>query len=436
MAIPDEVVASTPQYPDIHPRTPVARLRNDFVAEELERSFEIDLVAAVTGMAPTYIRHALEARASRVSLAQVLWLLDLDAFAETFVPRSGIPDYLLARTTAPVVVLPLPDQHDLVPGSAYDLIPRLPNESVQCVVTSTPYWGTRLYEQSTEVNWADGQSCAFGHEQTPEAFIRHTVELLFLLKRTLKPAASVWWNLMDTYNTRTQIRTNAAETLRAMQGHDKRGWKDYSCRRYSAGHSFLEDGEQCLIPSRVAERASRIGYWVKSVITWKKLGSMPETVDSRVTREVEYILHLSIQRTPYFKREHYERLTPEQGGRNFRFEADKLTDIWFLPTASGQDGHGAQFSVALPGRCIALSTEEDDLVLDPFVGAGTTSVAAKMLGRRSVGFDISETYLATANYKLAAAERVATQVALPNLADVELTERVAQAPSACDGTSS
>ena len=95
------------------------RLRNDFAVEELERSFELDLVAAVTGMAPTYIRHALGIRAPRVSLAEVLSLLDLDAFSETFVPRSGIPEYLLARTTAPVVVLPLPDQHDLVLGSAY-----------------------------------------------------------------------------------------------------------------------------------------------------------------------------------------------------------------------------------------------------------------------------------------------------------------------------
>ena len=220
---------------------------------------------------------------------------------------------------------------------------------MQCVVTSTPYWGTRLYEQSTEVNWADGESCAFGHEQTPEAFIRHTVELLFLLKRTLRRGGVGVVEPNGSYNTRTQIRTNAAETLRAMQGREKRGWKDYDSRRYSAGHSFLEDGEQCLIPSRVAERASRIGYLVKSIITWKKLGSMPETVDSRVTREVEYILHLSIQRTPYFRREHYERLTPEHGGRNSRFEADKLTDIWFLPTASGQDGHGAQFPVALSG---------------------------------------------------------------------------------------
>src|SRR5690606_14561549 len=145
---------------------------------------------------------------------------------------------------------------------------------------------------------------------------------------------------------------------------------------------------------------SRIGYWVKSQITWKKEGSLPETVSTRVTREAEYILHLSLQRSPYFDKEAFRYLPKRLGGRNTRFEFDKITDVWCLPTATGSDGHGAQFPRALPGRCIGLSTEENDLVLDPFVGTGTTSLAAKKLGRRSVGFDIDQNYLETAEKRL------------------------------------
>ena len=82
--------------------------------------------------------------------------------------------------------------------------------SVQCVVTSTPYWGMRVYEDMQSVVWADGDVCPYGHEQTPEGFVRHTVEMLVAMSRVLTDDGSIWWNVMDTFMTRTQIRGNAA----------------------------------------------------------------------------------------------------------------------------------------------------------------------------------------------------------------------------------
>lgn len=397
---------------DIHPRTPTDALVRDFSDEALDKTFSLGLVSAVVGMSPTFVKKALGSMGDAVSLKQVLQLLDMDAFAETFIPRSRIPQYLLSwQSPSPAQAIELPNGQgqDFIQGSATSLIPRLPRNSVQCVVTSTPYWGLRLYNDSFLVNWADGESCPFGNEQTPEAFIRHTTELLFLLKPAITSTGSVWWNLMDTYNTRTQIRENAAETLRAMRGEDSRGWHDYDCRRYSAGHSFLADGEQCIIPSRVAERASRLGYLVKSIITWKKNGSMPETVDTRVTRELEYIIHLSVERSPLFNKTAFRELAESLGGRNATFEGDKLTDVWCFRTSAGQDGHGAQFPVELPARCIALSTNEGDLVLDPFIGSGTTAVAARRLGRRCLGFDVSDSYLELARNKANGTHRAKRQ---------------------------
>jgi hypothetical protein len=70
-------------------------------------------------------------------------------------------------------------------GNARDLLRRLAPSSIQCVVTSSPYWGMRIYENTRPVKWADGDHCAYGFEQTPEGFIRHTVELLYLLKPAL-----------------------------------------------------------------------------------------------------------------------------------------------------------------------------------------------------------------------------------------------------------
>jgi DNA modification methylase len=399
-----ETENSTKHIRDIFPRSPVAELQRDWSAAELSTQFDREHVSAAVGMAESFIRRALGKPVERITLKDVLFLLNLDVYAETFVPRSMVPQYLFSTLgRSEPVPLQLTDAHILIQGCAKDLIPRIPTGSVRCVVTSTPYWGTRLYEEPSPVKWADGESCVFGNEQTPEGFIRHTAELLYLLKDSITSNGSVWWNLMDTYNTRTQIRQNAAETLRAMQGKDERGWLDYDCRRYSAGHSYLKDGEQCGIPAKVAARASRLGYYVKSMISWKKEQSMPETVSTRVTRQVEYVIHLSKERSPLFHKEEYTRLPAALGGRNEAFESGKVTDVWVFSSSPGRDGHGAQFPMALPARCIALSTDEGDYVLDPFVGSGTTLVAAALLQRKAIGFDLSASYLATAKDRLNAA---------------------------------
>ncbi len=205
---------------------------------------------------------------------------------------------------------------------------------------------------------------------------------------------------MDTYNTRTQIRSSAVEALNAMKGMDQRSWGDHECRRYSSSHSYLKDGEICHIPSRIAERAAKIGYFVKSVITWAKTSSMPEPQNSRVSRAMENIIHLSVVRTPKFDKNAYLHLPEHLGGRNCTLEVGKVSDVWMLPTSAGRDGHGAQFPLSLPGRCIGLTTDVGDLVLDPFVGSGTSGQAAIDLGRRFVGIDVSTTYLKVAEKKL------------------------------------
>jgi DNA modification methylase len=295
------------------------------------------------------------------------------------------------------------EEFRLMHGHVLDQLKELPRNSVKCVVTSTPYWGLRIYKDPYFVQWADGEESPYGHEQTPEGFLRHTTEVLAAIYDVLKDDGSVWWNVMDSFNTRTQIRGNAVEALRAMQGKDDRSWGEHECRRYSAGHSYLKDGEQCLIPAQIAERAARIGYYVKSVITWAKTSSLPEPQESRVSRNLEYILHLTKERTPHFNKDIYRSLPASLGGRNNGSETDKLSDVWTLPTSSGRDGHGAQFPIALPARCIALTTNENDLVLDPFVGAGNSGVAARALGRRFVGIDVSEEYLGTARRRISEA---------------------------------
>jgi DNA modification methylase len=383
---------------DVKPQTPVATFKLN--GEAPHETVPIERVAPLVGMAPTFIRKVVGSKAP-LTPASIALLVNQDSFVETFIPRSKILHYLFSAQPTDTASRPLPaSAYSLLRGNALELISRLPSRTVQCVVTSTPYWAMRLYQEMAAVKWADGEECIFGLEQTPEGFVRHSVEVITALARVLTDDGSIWWNIMDTFNTRTQIRGNAAEALRAMQGKETRSWKQYNCRRYSAGHSYLKDGEQCLIPFKIAERVSRAGLYVKSVICWAKTSTLPEPQDSRVSRNVEYILHISKCRAPLFQKESYRSTPAPLGGRNTELEADKLSDYWVLPTSSGRDGHGAQFPIALPGRCIALSSNKGGLVLDPFVGAGTSGEAALRLGRRFIGIDTSESYLATARRRL------------------------------------
>lgn len=375
---------------DVKPSTPVSVFtRKTGIVE----SFAINDVAPVVGMSSRFI-HKVVGNRNILSLDDIYALLDQDAFQETFVPRSKITDYLVnqakqqKRTTSSKHA-PL---NCVLHGDANDLIDSLPNEQVQCVVTSTPYWAMRIYDEMHQTSWADGEKCPFGLEQTPEGFIRHSVEILYKLYPKIKAKGSIWWDIMDTYNTRTQIRNNAVEALRAMQGKETKKWTDHAYKRYSCGHSFLKDGEQCLIPHRIAERAAKIGYYVKSIISWCKSSSLPEPQNSRVSRDVEYILHLAKTRTPFFQKECYLSFPKEIGGKQ-EMESEKLSDFWYLPTSSGRDGHGAQFPLQLPGRCILLSSKEKDIVFDPFSGSGTTLLAAKKLNRNYLGIDTSTQYI-------------------------------------------
>jgi DNA modification methylase len=390
--------------PNIYPRTAIAKLDRAKYQGRPEM-FSVKDVAPVVGMAESFIRRIFGNK-KELTVDDVLELLDQDAFAETFVPRSRVLDYLLSELDTEVRSAEFSDDQrwKLLHGDFRQIVGTLPVASVQCVVTSTPYWGMRIYKDSQLVKWADDEECAFGHEQTPEGFIRHTVEVLHRLRPVLTDSASIWWNLMDTYMTRTQIRGNAYEALQAMDGRNRQKWGDHENHRYSAGHSYIKDGEQSGIPALVAERASRIGYYTKSIITWAKIISLPEPQNSRVSRSLEYVLHLSTRRAPKFDKSAYRRLGATLGGRNTLYEGDKLSDVWVLPVSSGGDGHGAQFPLALPGRCIAISTDPEDVVLDPFVGSGNTAVAALTLGRRILGVDVSQQYLDVAEAKIRALE--------------------------------
>ena len=191
-------------------------------------------------------------------------------------------------------------------------------------------------------------------------------------------------------------------------------------------HQILKPKDMCLIPFRVAIAAQEDGWWVRSVIIWSKPNPMPESVTDRPTESHEYILLLTKSARYYWdadavresiaestvgrgkvdfggaKGRAYQptaddpnyRAGSEQWGRTYEYIGGgrNIRSVWEFPTQPYPEAHFAVFPEKLPETCIKAASREDDIILDPFAGAGTTLWVAKKLGRQAVGYELSQEY--------------------------------------------
>ncbi|WP_254273286.1 DNA-methyltransferase [Haloarcula marina] len=423
---------------EIKPHSPIPASREEIISDLPDRSVDSEIAANLVGMRRAHLKKVIregldETAASTISLQQL---------AEVYARMRPQPAVLcdshfttddgLAGLTDLIDYLENPngnrwDENKFGPnkvhqGSAVDHIEMFPEESVQTVITSPPYWGMRVYSEAFNVSWSDGTDIAFGGESTPEEYIRHTLEFLLRMRPILKETGTIWWNVGDVYNTRTEIRETSLERMTAMATNEERTWADLNAKRHSAGHEYLKDKDLTLIPYQIGKGLQRCGFYVRSVIVWRKQNVVPETVGDRPTVGHEVILLISKSKRYKFNESRWRDFRDKRLGARSQFENENLrtvwdfesqeseetsevnngeiTDepdtrpIWEMPPAKGEYQHAAPFPVELPGRCIMLSTEakSSDLVYDPFLGSGTTAVAATKTNRPWVGSEISEEY--------------------------------------------
>ena len=166
----------------------------------------------------------------------------------------------------------------------------LADNSVQCVVTSPPYWGLRKYK-APDMVFGDGWSGQFGLEPTIEGYVQHSIEVLREIKRVLRPDGVCFWNIGDSYAANGERSNNNG------QGASTMGWpgqrqetlnKAAKMKLPSVNHG-LKPKDLCLIPFRVALAAQADGWWVRSDIIWNKPNPMPESVTDRPTDAYEHI---------------------------------------------------------------------------------------------------------------------------------------------------
>lgn len=298
--------------------------------------------------------------------------------------------------------------YEIKQGDSLAVLREMPSDSVDCCVTSPPYWGLRDYG-------VDGQ---IGLEATPDAFVGRLVEVFREVRRVLKEDGTCWVNLGDSYNAHPGQRKTTDKA------GSKQNTSEGSIGAPSRNVVSLKPKDLVGIPWRVAFALQADGWWLRQDIIWHKPNPMPESVRDRCTKAHEYVFLLTksakyfwdaeAMSEPLARPEEVNRKTPAVfGGADKWIDAKKQSrlhsgneykgtptgtrnrrSVWTIATQPTPEAHFATFPLELPEMCLRAGCPIDGVVLDPFNGAGTTGLAALKNGRKYVGIELNPEYIA------------------------------------------
>ena len=255
----------------------------------------------------------------------------------------------------------------LICGDAEQALELLPAESIQTVVTSPPYWSLRDYQIDAQI----------GRDDSLADYAASIVRVFAKLKRVLRPDGTVWLNVGDAFTSgnrryRAPDRKNRARAMRIRPPTPE----------------GLKPKDLIGLPWRLAFALQDAGWWIRSEVIWHKPNAHPESVRDRPTKAHETVFLLS-------KNQDYDYDVEAVRGPNGR----RLRTVWEIPTEpqkrpNGEaDDHPAMMPLSLARRCIAITSQEGDVVLDPYAGSGTTLLAAQELGRTWAGIELKPGYV-------------------------------------------
>ena len=264
-------------------------------------------------------------------------------------------------------------------GDALTVLRRMKSGSVQCIVTSPPYWGLRDYNIQDQI----------GLEETLPQFINNLRSVFSEARRVLADDGTLWLNIGDGFTS------------------GNRGWRAPDKKNPARAMETRPDTPEGLkpkdligIPWRLAFALQEDGWYLRTDIIWNKPNAMPESVKDRPTRAHEYLFMLSKSERYYYDRS----AILETNGRNCR-------SVWNIHTQGFSGAHFATFPQKLVEPCLKASTRPGDFVLDPFFGSGTVGVAASRLDRKYVGIELNPAYVAMASERLDGTDMAVVKVA-------------------------
>ena len=351
-------------------------------------------------------------------------------------------------------------------GSCLNWLKNIDNESIDCVITSPPYWALRIYQTEPEI-WDGDKNCehkwgskkitlihksgeknpgkeswykdkgasddkgnqfcskcnawkgSLGLEPTFDLYIKHLCDIFDEVKRVLKKEGTCWIVIGDTY---FGGGGKAVEQSSKRQSAINTGaYPDYppnSKLRSQMGKSL------CLIPFRFAIEMTNRGWILRNTIIWEKPNCMPSSAKDRFTVDFEYVFFFTKSKKYYFEQQLEKSIWADKdyrskikggvksGGKtasgNYATNKVAYTEngmknkraVWTISTKPFKENHFAVFPEELIETPVKAGCPKNGIILDPFMGSGTTGLVAKKLGRNFIGIELNPNYVEIANRRI------------------------------------
>lgn len=301
-------------------------------------------------------------------------------------------------------------------GDVLDMLRNLNDKSVDCCVTSPPYFGLRDY----------GVAGQIGLEGTVDEYVQKLVDVFRDVRRVLRDDGTLWLNLGDSYYN---YRPGKGQSMCKQTVSNTNQDLPIVCARRGNRQEGLKEKDLIGIPWRVAFALQADGWYLRQDIIWHKPNPIPESIKDRCTKSHEYIFLLSKSPKYYFDSDtiredsvdpvgsanrykskfggskNEEMLRTEQvhtrpiGMREFDGKRNKR-DVWTVATKPYKEAHFATFPTALIEPCVLAGCPVGGTVLDPFFGSGTTGLVAIQNARKYIGIEINPEYVALAEKRI------------------------------------
>jgi DNA modification methylase len=354
--------------------------------------------------------------------------------------------------------------NQIVQGHVLETLSVMPSSSVDMVITSPPYWALRDYQTADQIwgesrlckhDWSRGSVCIhcsawrgqLGLEPTFDMFVGHLCDVFDQVQRILKPEGTCWVNLGDTYSGSSCGKGDT----RNQDGVGSRVQQLYTGQK--AGKTKLPDKCLIQIPARFAIEMCNRGWILRNTIVWHKPNCLPTSIKDRFAMDFEYLFCFAKSRRYFFDgdavrepHDHAKKLAGIKRARlygydgrgsyaDWYFKRRKKTDwvagqktlsmgmyasrgqaknkpplihplgrskrsVWSIPTKPFAGAHFAVYPAALLETPIKAGCPQGGIVLDPFIGSGTTALVALQLDRNFVGIELNPEYIRIAEKRL------------------------------------